>query len=282
MADNSTQTTIDIASPSERKLNAMSVSTAPKRPTLWSTLKAPANDSGLLLEPEYHESFMRYKQAPTPEHASHLLTSLSPVLDEALRSYGGTEADSVTAKAKAKLFALEAIGRYDPARAKLRTHLLSHLRGLRRSVERSTSGVYVPEQWRIDSRHVNAAYTDARDELGREPSDAEIGDRIGMPVARVRKARGVPGVLASSQFDSGIASERPDHKAWGQWVEGIYHDLNPIDQVILEHSFGLHGRPVLAAGQIAEKVNLSPGAISQRKSRIQNMLDEYDTFLGRR
>lgn len=252
---------------------------AEKRPTLWS-LKQPS-PSKLMIEPEYHSAYQEYMRDNSPEAASALLGRLNPVIDESLRSYGGSESQTATARARAKKLTLEAVRRYDPARAKLRTHLLSHLRGLRRSVERSVSGVYVPEQWRLDSRRVDNETSDARDELGREPSDAEVADRLMIPVDRVRRARGVPGTLAASQFEGSQAGSGHDQKAWDGWVNGIYHDSNPIDQVILEHSYGLFGKPVLPANKIAEMVGLSGGAVSQRKARLQTQLDEYDTFFGR-
>lgn len=255
----------------------------PAKPTLWSMYGPTPQRSGLMIEPDYLAPYHAYMTNRSPETADAMLKALSPVIDESLRSYGGTEAATVTARARAKKMVLEAVDRYSPERAKLRTHLLSHLRGLRRVTERSTAGVYVPEQWRLDARHVDAATSDLSDALGRDPSDAEVADRLGLPLDRVRKARSVPGVLAGSQYEGPSAGTAPaDEKAWNTWVESVYADLNPIDQVILEHSFGLHGRPALPANRIAAKVNLSAGAVSQRKSRIQMLLDGYDSFMGRR
>lgn len=220
-----------------------------------------------------------YRQQPNSQNTAALLKSVNPVIDEALRSYASTEATTATARARAKILTLEAVQRYDPDKAKLRTHLLSHLRGLRRQTERSTSGVYVPEQWRLDSQKVELAYSDAKDELGREPSDAELVERTGIPLVRIRRARAVPGVLASSQMEGSMDASDPDEKAWNRWVDGIYHDLDPIDQVILEHSIGMHGKEVLPATVLAQKINLSPGSVSQRKARIQTMLDQYSKFM---
>lgn len=232
-----------------------------------------------LLEDKYAEPYQAYKQNPSLETSGPLLKAIEPIINESLRSYAGTEAQTGTARARAKVLALDAINRYDPQRAKLRTHLLSHLRGLRRVTERSTAGVYVPEQWRIDSRRVDAALNDARDELGREPSDAELAERAGIPIERIRKARQVPGVLSGSQFEGAIEMSNPSEKAWNSWVEGIYHDSDPKDQVILEYSLGLHGKPVLQANEVAAMLKLSPGAVSQRKARLQNALDEFELFM---
>ncbi len=56
----------------------------------------------------------------------------------------------------------------------------------------------------------------------------------------------------------------------------LYHDLDPYDQVILEYGLGLNGSPKLPAAQIARRLKLSPGAVSQRASRIQQQLDELE------
>ncbi len=255
----------------------------PKIPRPWAAAAPPADAQTDLLEPEYRAPVLAYLKSPTPHTAGPVLDAVSPVIDEAMRSYAGTESQAATARAKAKTLTLEAVRRYDPARAKLRTHLLSHLRGLRRAVERQSGGVYVPEQWRIDSRTVAATHADLRDELGRDPSDAEVADRTRIPLDRVRRSRKVPLVMGSSRAGGeGVQLAAPSERAWNKWVEGVYHELHPTDQVVLEHSFGLFGNPVSSGQDVAKRLNLSPGAVSQRKARIQGMLDEFDSFMGSR
>jgi hypothetical protein len=79
-----------------------------------------------------------------------------------------------------------------------------------------------------------------------------------------------------------VAVSTPDERAWKRWVEAVYLDQSPVDQVILQHSFGLHGRPVLSGEEVARMLNLSPGSVSQRKARLQRDLDEFESFMGRR
>jgi hypothetical protein len=250
-------------------------------PTPDAPSTAASSPAPVLIEPEYASAFGAYRRAKSPENASALLTAVHPVLSEAVKSYAGGETGSATAMARAKSLALEAFDRYDPARAKLRTHLLSHLRGLRRQTARSAAGVYAPESWRIDRQRLDAALPEVRDALGREPSDAELADHLGVSLDRIQKARTVPGVLSGSQVQDHVSAPRHDEAAWQTWLKIVYHDLGPVDQAILERSFGMHGHPVLSGSQIAKKVGLSPGAVSQRRARIQKVLDEYDAFMGR-
>jgi DNA-binding NarL/FixJ family response regulator len=42
----------------------------------------------------------------------------------------------------------------------------------------------------------------------------------------------------------------------------------------MEHTLGLHGKKVLSNQEIARKLRLTPGAVSQRKATIQQLLNQ--------
>jgi hypothetical protein len=234
-----------------------------------------------MLEPQYHDVYNSWHANKSPTTTSALVKAVDPILDEATRSYAGGEANTTNAKTTAKRLAIEAFDRYDPDRAKLKTHLLSHLRGLRRVTQRATQAIYLPEQHRIDAQRLASSLPELTEQLGRHPSDAELADHTGLSLARLKKARAVPGVLTSGQVGDSTGVAKVDKNALDKWTEAIYHDSDPIDQIILERSLGLHGHAVMPAHEIAALVNLSPGGISQHKSRLQKQLDEFETFLGR-
>lgn len=181
--------------------------------------------------------------------------------------------------------AVEGMQRYDPTRAKLRTHLMSHLQGLQRISQQENQIISIPERVSLDSYHLNKAETDLRDSLGREPSSSELADHTGMSLKRmsyVRKAQ--PGLAEGSLRSTGEDGEEgavhgpavmgsDNHDAWAHY---IYHDLPPVDQSILEHSIGLHGRKLLSKQELSRKLKLSPGSISQRSARIQALLDKRE------
>ena len=60
------------------------------------------------------------------------------------------------------------------------------------------------------------------------------------------------------------------------WHEFVYNDLNEVDKAIMEYTLGLHGIKKLPATEIAKKLNISPGAISQRSQRIQAKLNQRE------
>jgi DNA-directed RNA polymerase specialized sigma subunit len=235
-----------------------------------------------MLEDEFRDSFGRWAKEPDPVNTGKFLKSIDPVLQSALRTFGGRTPSPVL-HSHAKLLALHAASNYDPSRAKLRTHLMTHLQGLRRLSARENQIVSIPERVGLDLHHLHITEEELRDKLGREPSTSELADHSGISVKRIghiRKARPgfAEGQMVSDTEEGGEAAFQP--AVLGQptdtWHEFVYHDLDPIDQLIMEHTLGMHGRRRMAKQAIARKLRLSPGAISQRAARIQQKLDQKE------
>ena len=230
-----------------------------------------------LLEPDYEKPFGAWKAAPTPANAGALLSAVRPVIDSAIKSYAGGDASPILVS-RARRMALDAFGTYNPALAGLKTHLTSRLQGLRRTSADLNDIIHVPEQIRLDRGHLMSAASQLRDELGRDPTDLELSDRTGLSakrLAHVRKA-GMPayeGTLAEAGEDGPIEPvvRQADDDVWAGFV---YHSLTPTDRLILEHSLGMNGKPRLGGRKLAAMLGVTPAAISQRKAKIQSMLDQ--------
>lgn len=236
-----------------------------------------------LLEPSFAEPYNAWKANPHPESTGNLLRSVDPIINEAMRTYGSGSSASPTLRGKAKQLALSAIETYDPNRAKLRTHLLTQLQGLRRYAGREEQIVKIPEQASFDLNRLRRGEMELKDSLGREPSDAEVADHTSLSTRRIKHLRTVRPSYAMSSIGRSQASKdspgmpaivsTPGTKSVQAWHEFIYHDMDPVDQVIMEYTFGMHGKRPLPNQDIAKKLRLSPGAISQRKVKIQEKLD---------
>ena len=135
-----------------------------------------------LLEPDFEPHYNAWKQTPNPQTSGALLKAVDPVLTSALRSYGGQ--NSPTMKSKARIMALDAMGRYDPSRSKLRTHLMSQLQSLRRSSAKESQILSVPEQVGLDLGHLRESENFLKDQLGRDPSDVELADHTGLSLKK--------------------------------------------------------------------------------------------------
>jgi DNA-directed RNA polymerase specialized sigma subunit len=242
------------------------------------------NDSKL--EPEFATPFQSWKASPNPSTASQYLKAIDPVIQAGLSAYGGKNVNPML-HSRARRIALDVSQNYDPSQAKLKTYLMHHLQGLRRYSAQQTQIMAVPEQVALDQQHMAEAGNELSDRLGRDPSDRELADFTGMSIKRIGYVRKYKPGFATSQIagmgrdgndgeDSEIdpAVEQADPTM--ARIDLLYDDLDPVDQGIVESYFGRNGSPRLGISQIAKRLNLTPGAISQRAQRIQRKLDELD------
>ncbi len=239
-----------------------------------------AVESDRMIEPEFESHFLNWQEQRSPASTAAFLTAISPILDNAVKTYGGSS-PGPTVKTKAKLIALKAAEGYDPKRAKLRTHLMTHLQGLRRVAAREAQPITVPERVALDAHRAYRSEAELRDRLGRIPSVSELADETGLSLRRLgHVTRSRPVTAEGSLMSAGEGGpEQFNPSVTGSpagWHEFVYHDLGPIDQVVMEHTLGLHGRPILPKQVIARKLGVSPGAVSQRAARIQALLDRRD------
>jgi DNA-directed RNA polymerase specialized sigma subunit len=236
-----------------------------------------------MLEDEFTEPYKAWKAAPGPATMTPLLKSLNPVIDSAMRTYAGK--GSPTLRSRAKLIMADAINKYDPSRGKLRTHLMYNLQGLRRANAQENQIITLPERVAIDLYHLKQHEGNLRDELGRDPSMNELADRSGLSRRRIsyinKSQPGLPEGMLSSEGNAGeeqvaLGPAVQQADAERVWHEYIYHDLQPADQIIMEHTLGLFGKPTLPKKQIAVMLGISSGAVTQRAAKIQEKIDRRE------
>jgi DNA-directed RNA polymerase specialized sigma subunit len=228
-----------------------------------------------------HQSWM---QNQTPASNTRIIKEVQPIIDTAISSYAGA-APTASIKTRAKLMALKAMSSFDPARGNIRTHLLSQLQSLRRLSAQEQNIISIPEQVGLDYQRLTEAENSLRDRLSRDPSDTEISDSTGLSGRRIKKIRMFHKPVAEGSTvletaddyadSGGIASKIPGHTSeQDAWAEFVYGDLDPVNKVIMDMSLGRNGRKKTPVQDIARKLNITPGAVSQRAAKIQVMLDK--------
>lgn len=248
------------------------------------TLPFASEQSDAQLEAQYQPAFDNWKKSPSPQTKSELLRAVDPIISTAVRSYGGPSRGSPVLRSQARRMALQAFDSYDSSRGTLKTHLLSNLRRLQRTGAQQAQIIRLPEQVALDRRHLDETENELRYELGREPSDMEIADRTGLSVKRISYIRQAVPVASSGQIEAASEQgEMPASMVPGQdpqgraWESFIYADLSPTDQAIFDMMLGRHGRKRRSVKEIADRLGITPSAISQRTKRIQQLLDERFT-----
>lgn len=239
------------------------------------------------LEEEYKPAYESWKANQTPETNLAFLNTISPIVQKGVKMYGG---DSPLAASRGRLLALDAARSYDPKRSRLQSHILNQMQGLKRITQQQSRVMSVPERLLLEHQKLQNQHQELSDELGREPTDAELSDKMGLSMSRLAKIRRYQPGMTSGQIEAadpltgGVAGRLPGHQAaQNLWAEIVYQDLNPLDQKIMELSLGMRGNKKLSNAEIASKLGRSPGAITQRKTKIQQLLDQeqqLSPFMG--
>lgn len=248
------------------------------------TLPFASGSSGGKLEPEFEPAYTAWKQKATPQTRSELLRQVDPVIQTGVKTYGGPSKGSPNLRSRARKLALTSFDTYDPARGSLKNHLLSNMRRLQRLGAQEAQVISLPERVAMDKKHLDESEDELRYRLGRDPSDMEIADLTGLSLKRIGYVRQAKPVASTSQIEaasddnsmpaSAIPGVDPMASAWEDFV---YYDLNPLDQAVFDMTLGRHSRPQLSTTDIASRLGVTPGAISQRAAKIQQKLDERFT-----
>jgi DNA-directed RNA polymerase specialized sigma subunit len=233
---------------------------------------------GNYLEDEHRPAFEAWQADQTPAGNATFLKHIDPIVQKGVKMYGD---DSPLSASRARLVALDAVRKYDPARSRLQSHMLNQMQGLRRATRKQQEVIRVPERVLLESQRLREYSQEIQDEMGREPTDAELSDRLGISLPRLTKIRQYQPGMSSGRAESGDpmqgqpASQVPGQReAEDYWAQIVYQDLGPMDQKIMELTLGMNGHKKLSNQEVAKKMNRSPGAITQRKMRIQTLLDQ--------
>lgn len=254
------------------------------------TLPFASSGNSSQVEHDISDSFNAWKADDSSTTRGALLRQVSPIIDTAMKSYGGVAGPAI--RGQAKMMALNAFKSYDPARGTMKTHLLSQLQGLRRVAAQSQQIISIPERVALDRGHLTETTNQLHDALGRDPSDMELAARTGLSLKRISYIRQAkPGTNTGSILDDegevfDPASMIPGNTSrTDAWSDMVYYDLSDIDRTIMERTLGMRGASVMTNGELAASLGVTPGAVSQRKARIQQLLDqqyEIDPFGGGR
>jgi DNA-directed RNA polymerase specialized sigma subunit len=228
----------------------------------------------------WEDAYEAWHNKPSPEAMGNLLEASEPVIQSALQSYGR---GNPALRSKARQLAVKAYQSYDPNRgAKLRTHVMTQLQPLTRQAHKLSTAVRVPERMSHDLYLLGQARTGFRDKRGRDPSDSELADVLGISHKRIRRLQRAGGEVAESSL---LDAEESGEATPGQpglyradpekiWMEYVYHDLGPVDQQILRWRTGMHGDAILSNNEIAARLKLTPGAVSQRAAKLAARMAE--------
>lgn len=221
--------------------------------------------------PEYE----LWRKNPTSKNLNAVLNALMPTINSELQRFNGPPH---VLKAKAKLLAINAIKTYNPkSGAHLRSWVVTQLQPLSRYSQK-LKPVYVPELAARQAAELNTARQRLSDELGREPTDEELADELGLSVNKIKKLKSaVPAVMSESSivdmnvsddFSSGNlpAVVSPNTLDLAQSI--VYESLDPNSKKLYDLKTKPQNGKYLSNKEIASLLNISPARVSQRTKEI--------------
>jgi DNA-directed RNA polymerase specialized sigma subunit len=227
------------------------------------------------------ETWMMWKKTPDKATSRLLLQQAAPAIRTGISYHAG--GGSRTLEGQAKLKVLDAARTYDPSKgASLSTHIINTLAGLRRDAIKATNVLSVGEVAYRQHQYLRQQEEEFRDQHGRDPDDEELADYSKIAdVERVRKLKRFrPGVSLDQIQRSSVDSEDdlfepPVEKDDSLHYATIVRDAsdNPKERFIIDHTFGLEGKKVYEGKEIARRLGVTEGLISQLKLKIQKRID---------
>ena len=219
------------------------------------------------------EAYANWLRDKSPENMSRVVDAFAPTINSEITRYSGSPP---LLRSRAKALTIKAIKTFNPmSGAKLNSWVVTNLKPLARySIQQRD--VKIPEVAARQAAQVNRVFNELRDDYGRDPTDEEIADEMGITPKRVRDVRSkAVASVASSSFDE----LEGDDMSGGQpgvvtpskvpfAVEAVYRDLDETDRIVFDSITGMHGAPRMSAKDVAARLGVSPAAVSQRAARI--------------
>lgn len=238
------------------------------------------------LEPRYADIYRTWSAAPNKTNTAKMLEAVDVDITKGVMAHVGQV--NPLLKSRARIMTAKALKNYKPEESALSTFIVNNLQSLKRENRKQTQIISVPERVFYDQNYVREAETSFEMENGRLPTDEELSDATGLSAKRLKHIRkfhqGVSeGSLSvddeDSEFSFSPAVAGMNIKMT-PFINVVYDDADQIDKKIMEWTFGLNGQSKLPNNVIASKLRITPGAVSQRKAKIQATLGKVMEFNG--
>lgn len=213
--------------------------------------------------------------SPTPENLKSVLDDLDPTINSEIQRFSGPKP---LLRSRARALAIKAIRTYDPSSGtKLRSWVVTQLQPLSR-YNNALKPVYAPEEAARKAYAVSQARESFVDEYGRDPTDEELADAVGISVARLRKVRKMtPAVVNEPQATDSEDDNTPDYAVYRSnpaqaASDMVYGGLDERDRRIFDLRTGSHGQKATSGQDIASLLRVSPAFVTQRANAIASRI----------
>jgi DNA-directed RNA polymerase specialized sigma subunit len=234
----------------------------------------PERDKRLLKE--WKSSFGMKKD----KALSALLDSLNGPIMTAVNQFSGASMPKVTMELEAKRHAVDALQNFNP---ELGMSLSSYVTTIVKQKLYRYVGTYnnvarIPEHHLREIGPLNEATTDLTSRYGREPTVHELADHLGVAPSRITGLRRLLRKDLTEEGGGGVEQyEAFEHDPDFERASLAYYSMSDAEKLVFDYSLGAHGQPRIGTNEMASKLKLSAGRISQLRTSIANKIKPYLT-----
>lgn len=216
-----------------------------------------------------------WQKKSTPETTKQILDFIRPTIDSALHTY--TPGQQNTFRIKATSYALQSLRNYDATKkVSPKTFVFSNLQRLNRLRRQRQNIIHIPQNQVYMKQMLDSKAAQLQSDLGRPPTDQQLSQALYISKRKLDKLRQQSSVTISQT----MSQDPQGHQLLGasdvtdrDYYNYVYSSVSPVDKKIMQWTSGYSTKP-LSNNQIAEKLHISPGAVSQRKNRIQQLMSQ--------
>ena len=190
--------------------------------------------------------FNKWQQTGNKQYFQNLYSSMKPLLDTAAsKASTGSNIPKSAHQAFAAQNFYDALRTYDPKKGvQLQTHVYGtvHQKAKRLNYLYQNLG-QIPEPRAIQVGRYQTELMNLTDSLGREPSAAEMADRMGIGLKDVQRlSTEIRKDFSMSGLENEIVAETPREE---EILHNLYYDLENEERIVFEYIMGKHGKPRL-------------------------------------
>ncbi len=267
-----------------REPSTMGAVDADPLPAINRKTREPAPAPKPAVEPSgLDASYKAWVDRPSSATFNQTVTAAEPVIRQAATTYAGTHSPLIASRGR--ILVANAIKSYKPTSGTtLKGWMMQHLQGLSRYRQQLTP-IKAPERAMLDLYRMQREAKEHQEEFGEPPDDLELAKRTGFSPLKLHRLRKLnqPVTPESSLLDDEDSPYLPGVGSDSEqaiWAEMVYHDLDSTNRKIYDLLTGRHSKQTYTPSQVASRLGLSVGAISQRTQKIAKLLELGQSLRG--
>lgn len=215
----------------------------------------------------------------TPETMAGLVDAFMPTVNAEIMQYSGPKE---LLRSRGRYLVTQAVKTFNPmGGTRLNSWVVTNLKQLSRYGKRLRP-VRASEAMLRNAAELSSVEKRLEDDLGRKPTDDELVDETGWSkktIADIRKS--AVASINSGRFgedddgEGGVGEPglvRPSKIPYA--AEAVYMGLDDRDKAIFDGKTGMHGKEQMSGTSLADMLQITPAAVSQRSSAIGSRIAE--------